>query len=103
MKIVGRGEVVVENEQAFVNNSRLPDAVALDLRAQIGAINVTRDRLNACWMSAARVLSPKSPPIDRPRRTPGSDFVHRLPDGEWTGEAIWTAYASATNASAASR
>mgnify|MGYP001403583007 CR=1 FL=1 len=38
MKIVGRGEVVVENEQAFVNNSRLPDAVALVDRARASGL-----------------------------------------------------------------
>ena len=46
MKILDRGELVAESERIFVSNSRLPDAVALDLRAQIGAINVATARLN---------------------------------------------------------
>ena len=86
MKIVDRGEMVVENEQAFVNNSRLPDAVALDLRAQIGAINVTRERLNDLLDERGEglVADVMSRSIDLAERQV-RDFVHRLPDGEWTG------------------
>ena len=88
MKIVDRGEMVVENEQAFINNSRLPDAVALDLRAQIGAINVTRDRLNDLLDERGEglVADVMCRSIDLAERQV-RDFVHRLPDGEWTGEA----------------
>ena len=46
-KIVDRGELVPELEHTFVTNSRLPDMVALDLRAQIGAIHVVKQRLGA--------------------------------------------------------
>src|SRR5438105_5319514 len=46
LKLVDRGEPVREVEHTFVTNSRLPDAVALDLRAQIGAINVAQRRLH---------------------------------------------------------
>jgi N-methylhydantoinase B len=88
MKIVDRGEMVVENEQAFVNNSRLPDAVALDLRAQIGAVNVARDRLDDLLDERGEdlVADVMSRSIDLAERQV-RDFVHRLPDGEWTGEA----------------
>ncbi len=46
-KIVDQGEMVRELEYTFVTNSRLPDMVALDLRAQIGAINAAKQRLIA--------------------------------------------------------
>lgn len=44
-KIVDHGHFSTELEHTFVTNSRLPDMVALDLRAQIGAIYVAKLRL----------------------------------------------------------
>ncbi|MPZ88610.1 MAG: hypothetical protein GEU81_11170 [Nitriliruptorales bacterium] len=46
LKLVSAGVLSTEVEHTFVTNSRLSDAVALDLRAQLGAINVARTRLN---------------------------------------------------------
>lgn len=46
LKILDRGRVRRDVERTFVTNSRLPDAVALDLRAQIGAINVAARRMH---------------------------------------------------------
>jgi N-methylhydantoinase B len=88
MKILDRGELVTENEQKFVNNSRLPDAVALDLRAQIGAINVARKRLDALLdeRGTALVGDVMTRSIDLAERQV-RDFIRNLPDGEWTGEA----------------
>lgn len=88
MKILDRGELVTENEQAFVNNSRLPDAVALDLRAQIGAINLAHTRLDELLDErgedlVAEVMSRSIDLAERQVR----DFIRDLPDGEWTGEA----------------
>ena len=45
-KLVTRGVLSTELEYTFVTNSRLSDAVALDLRAQLGAVNVARTRLH---------------------------------------------------------
>ena len=42
-----RARLCRELEHTFVTNSRLPDMVALDLRAQIGAINAAKRRLVA--------------------------------------------------------
>ncbi|MEE2997562.1 MAG: hydantoinase B/oxoprolinase family protein [Pseudomonadota bacterium] len=88
MKLLDRGELVTENEQTFVNNSRLPDAVALDLRAQIGAIHVARDRLNALLDERGENLvgDIMRRSIDLAERQV-RDFVRGLPDGEWSGEA----------------
>ncbi|PPR10247.1 MAG: Acetophenone carboxylase delta subunit [Alphaproteobacteria bacterium MarineAlpha11_Bin1] len=89
MKIVDCGELVIKNEQEFVNNSRLPDAVALDLRAQIGAINVARTRLNELLDErgenlVADVMTHSINLAERQVR----DFIRELPDGEWHGEAF---------------
>src|SRR4249919_2012544 len=46
-KLVDQGVLQRELEHTFVTNSRLPDMVALDLRAQIGAINAAKTRLTA--------------------------------------------------------
>ena len=88
MKILDRGALVKENEKAFVDNSRLPDAVALDLRAQIGAINVARERLNDLLDERGETLvgDVMTRSIDLAERQV-RDFIRDLPDGEWTGEA----------------
>ena len=89
MKILDRGELVVENEQAFVKNSRLPDAVALDLRAQIGAINVARTQLDNLLEERGEelVADVMSRSIDLAERQV-RNFISQLPDGEWGGEAF---------------
>ena len=89
MKILDRGEFVIENEQAFVKNSRLPDAVALDLRAQIGAINVARTRLDNLLEERGEelVADVMSRSIDLAERQV-RNFISQLPDGEWGGEAF---------------
>ncbi len=87
-KIVDQGELVRELEHTFVTNSRLPDMVALDLRAQIGAINAAKKRLVA-------LLDERGAPIVRAvmRQTLDlaerqlRDRIRRLPQGAWTGEA----------------
>lgn len=88
MKILDRGQLVTESEQTFVSNSRLPDAVALDLRAQIGAINVATKRLNELLddrgEDAVRDVMNQS--IDLAEKQI-RDFIRGIPDGEWIGEA----------------
>lgn len=88
MKILDRGDLVTESEQAFVNNSRLPDAVALDLRAQIGAINVATERLQALLDERGEdvVRDVMKQSIDLAERQI-RDFIRGLPNGTWTGEA----------------
>lgn len=88
MKILDRGQLVTESEQIFVNNSRLPDAVALDLRAQIGAINVATERLQALLDERGEdiVRDVMTQSIDLAERQV-RDFIRDLPDGSWTGEA----------------
>ena len=88
MKILDRGELVAESERIFVSNSRLPDAVALDLRAQIGAINVAPARLNDLLDDRGEdiVRDVMHQSIDLAERQV-RDFIRDIPDGSWTGEA----------------
>jgi N-methylhydantoinase B len=88
MKILDRGELVIESEQTFVSNSRLPDAVALDLRAQIGAINVATTRLIALLDDRGDdlVRNVMHQSIDLAERQV-RDFIRGIPDGTWIGEA----------------
>jgi N-methylhydantoinase B len=87
-KIVDQGEIVRELEYTFLTNSRLPDMVALDLRAQIGAINAAKQRLTV-------LIDERGAPIIRAvmRRSLDlaerqlRDRIRRLPEGSWTGEA----------------
>jgi N-methylhydantoinase B len=87
-KIVDQGELVPELEHTFVTNSRLPDMVALDLRAQIGAIHVVKRRLMALieerGLPLVRAAMRRS--LDLAERQL-RDLVGELPEGSWTGEA----------------
>ena len=87
-KIVDRGELVSEVERTFVTNSRLPDMVALDLRAQIGAINVVKTRLAELLDQRGTTLveDVMHRSIDVAERQI-RDFIDRLPEGSWTGRA----------------
>ena len=88
LKIVDEGEFVTEVEHTFVTNSRLPEAVALDLRAQIGAINVVMRRLN-------ELLDDRGPDLVRAVMHRSIDVAERqvrdriatLPEGSWEGVA----------------
>src|ERR1700693_535856 len=87
-KIVDQGEMVRELEYTFVTNSRLPDMVALDLRAQIGAINAAKQRLTALIeergaLGSRAVMRRSLDLAERQLR----DRIRRLPEGSWTGEA----------------
>jgi N-methylhydantoinase B len=87
-KLVDQGELSPELEHTFVTNSRLPDMVALDLRAQIGAINAAKRRLVA-------LIEERGAPLVRAVMRRSLDFaerqlrdrIRRLPHGAWTGEA----------------
>ena len=86
LKIVDRGEMATEVERTFVTNSRLPDMVALDLRAQIGAINVAKSRL-------AQLLDERGEDIVRSVMAHSIDvaelqlrkLIGAMPEGSWTG------------------
>ena len=45
IKIVEQGVLRKDLEEEYIRRSRMPDLVALDLRAQITACNVARERM----------------------------------------------------------
>lgn len=87
-KIVDQGELVPELVHTFVTNSRLPDMVALDLRAQIGAIHVVKRRLAALLeeRGVATLQAVMRRSLDVSERQL-RDLIGQLPEGSWTGEA----------------
>jgi N-methylhydantoinase B len=88
LKIVDAGTPSPEVERTFLTNSRLPDMVALDLRAQIGAINVAKERLAALLdeRGEATVEEVMRRSIDVAERQL-RDCIAAMPEGSWTGEA----------------
>ena len=88
MKIVDQGRLVREAEHTFLSNSRLPAAVALDLRAQTGALNVVRTRLQDLFdqVGEETVQAVMRQSIDFAERQV-RDIIALLPDGIWDGRA----------------
>lgn len=88
MKIVSRGKLLKEVEHTFVTNSRLPDMVALDLRAQIGAVHVAKERLldlvNERGGDVVEAVMRRSIDI---AETQIREKLARLPRGSFRGEA----------------
>lgn len=87
LKIADRGNVCREVERSITRNSRLPDTVALDLRAQIGAINVAKQRLNELISErgAETVLAVIEKSIDYAEERL-REFFAEIPDGSWYSE-----------------
>ena len=87
LKIVDRGKVCREVERTIALNSRLPDSLALDLRAQIGAINVARRRLTELIeeRGVETVLSVMYQSIDYAEERL-REFFSEIPDGSWHSE-----------------
>ena len=89
LKIVSRGRLQPEVEHTFVTNSRLPDMVALDLRAQIGAIHVAKQRLEdlIAERGGAVVHSVMHRSIDVAEQQL-REKIASLPEGSWSGQAF---------------
>jgi N-methylhydantoinase B len=89
LKIVARGRLQPEVEHTFVTNSRLPEMVALDLRAQIGAIHVVKQRL-------AELIAERGGAVVQAVMRRSIDVAEEqlrekiagLPEGSWTGQAF---------------
>lgn len=88
LKIVDQGVLVPEIEYTFVTNSRLPDMVALDLRAQIGAIHVAKCRLASLINEIGPELVEKVMHLSLTvAEKQIREHFRKIPDGEWSGEA----------------
>ncbi len=88
LKMIDRGEPCPEAEHSFVTNSRLPEMVALDLGAQIAAINAAKGRIAALIEveGAPRLRAVMARMIDVAESQLRA-AIARLPEGCWTGGA----------------
>jgi len=87
LKLVDRGRLSGEVEHTFATNSRLPNTVGLDLKAQIGAINVAQRRLGE--LVTERGLATVLETIEQSLRLAELQIRERLrelPDGHWEAE-----------------
>lgn len=87
LKVVREGVLDRAVEHTFVANSRVPALVALDLRAQIGAVNVARQRLHELFgqRGAATVLAVMTRTVDLAEEQL-RERIAELPDGSWATE-----------------
>lgn len=84
IKIVERGTVRHDVERTYLRNSRLPDLLALDLRAKVAAVQVIRKRLLETFQEfgAETVMAAMSDVIDYTERRLRARLLE-LPDGTW--------------------
>lgn len=87
LKIVDQGKFSREVERTFTLNSRLPDLVALDLRAQVGALNVVKRRLTELLdeRGVDTVLEVMHRSLDDAEERL-RERIAELPEGSWTTE-----------------
>lgn len=87
LKIVDRGKFSREVERTFTLNSRLPDMAALDLRAQVGALNVVTRRLRGLIEERGLevVLEVMRRSVDDAEEGL-RERIAELPDGRWSTE-----------------
>lgn len=89
MKILDGGALMPESEHTLLSNSRLPDQAAIDLRAQIAALNVARGRVRGLLdeLGDGLVEAVMRRAIDVSERQV-RDLVEALPEGSWEGAAF---------------
>jgi N-methylhydantoinase B len=87
LRLVDQGRLRKDVERTFSLNSRLPDMVALDLRAQLGALNVARRRLTELIeeVGAGLVDELLERVVDDAERALRAR-IRELPDGAWRTE-----------------
>ena len=87
LKVVDRGKFSRDVERTFTLNSRLPDMAALDLRAQVGALNVVTRRLRELIEERGLdvVLEVMRRSIDDAEERL-RERIAELPDGRWSTE-----------------
>jgi N-methylhydantoinase B len=86
---VDEGELSAEVEHTFVTNSRLPDMVALDLKAQLGAIYAAQSRLTSLieerGVETVEAVARQSVDV---AENQVRERILQLAEGSWTGEAF---------------
>ena len=87
LKIVDKGRFQTDVEYTFMRNSRLPDTVALDLRAQVGALHVVKNRLTELLREKGveTVLEVMERSVDYTEEKLRQRFAE-IPDGAWETE-----------------
>ena len=84
IKVVERGAFRSDVERTYLRNSRLPDLLALDLRAKVAAVQVIRRRLIETFheFGADTVLAAMDDVVDYTERRLRAR-LQELPDGVW--------------------
>jgi N-methylhydantoinase B len=87
LKVVDKGRLQPDVEYTFMRNSRLPDTVALDLRAQVGALHVVKNRLTELLREKGveTVLEVMERSVDYAEEKLRQRFAE-IPDGAWDTE-----------------
>ncbi len=104
IKIVENGRLRKDVERTYLRNSRLPELLALDLRAKVAAVDVSRRRLLQTFaeFGAPTVLAAMSDIIDYTEQRLRAR-LRELPDGVWRhrgfiefGDAIYDCHVTLT-------
>jgi N-methylhydantoinase B len=84
-KMVEKGELRPDMEALYLRQSRVPDLVALDLRAQIAGVVFARDQIAALARryGAAAVKAAKRRMLDQAQES-FRQKIAKLPDGTWS-------------------
>jgi N-methylhydantoinase B len=85
LKIVNEGEWSSEAEHTYLQSSRMPGSLELNLRAQTAALNVAKDRFHDLCeeydtQTVTAVMERSVDYAEEELRT----FIAELPDGEWS-------------------
>jgi N-methylhydantoinase B len=92
LRLAERGALRSDVERTFTTNSRLPDMVALDLRAQLGALNVARRRIDELIEEVgADVIEELLDRVVDDAEVALRDRIRALPDGTWRTEVFMDA------------
>lgn len=87
LRIVTGGRIAPEVMETIKTNSRLPHAVELDLRAQISAANVVRDRMDEiCAKYGADTVTAVMDDCLDNTEIMLRKRLHEIPDGMWSAE-----------------
>lgn len=84
-KMVERGEMRIEMEALYLRQSRMPDLVALDLRAQIAGVTLARDQIIGLTerYGAKTVKAAMRRMLDQAQES-FREKLRKIPDGTWS-------------------
>ena len=87
LKVMRAGKLQREVVDTYLTNSRTPDLVELDLRAQIGSASATFERLRALFTRYGEktVVATMADMLDYSERLM-QDKLETIPNGEWLGD-----------------